>query len=293
VAGAAASAFRVGATRADWTALAWDVVRFFLAFEMIRYGMAKIVGMQFYPQYWRLDQRALEMAPMSLAWTFFGRTYGYQAVGGLIEVVSGTLVAFRRTTLLGACLMATALVNVVLVDFFYDVPVKLFASLYLFMDIALVAREGRRLRALFLPLPREDHPPRARVIRGVLVVFVLVLPTAEIVREAMRHGVFHTDALEGVWTVEQQTGLERALPDAAGSWDRVYFEKGDFGFVRAGQKRVRFDLRVNESARTLNLAPRGTTPVEGVFDLRDRRLRVAGEHDGTPFSLDLRREFPE
>src|SRR5258708_6530077 len=111
--------------------LAWDAVRLVLGFEMVRYGMAKVVGMQFYPQYWRLDQRAIDMRPMVLAWTFFGRTYGYQAIGGVIEVASGVLVCLRRTTLLGACLMATALINVVLVNFFYDVPVKLFSSVYL------------------------------------------------------------------------------------------------------------------------------------------------------------------
>ena len=71
---------------------AWDVVRLFLAFEMVRYGMAKVVGMQFYPQYWRLDLRPVDMKASSLAWVFFGRTYGYQAIGGVIEVTSGILV---------------------------------------------------------------------------------------------------------------------------------------------------------------------------------------------------------
>src|SRR5580693_7434162 len=47
---------------------AWTAIRFFVAFEMVRYGTAKIVGMQFYPRYHLLDTRPLDMAPMSLAW---------------------------------------------------------------------------------------------------------------------------------------------------------------------------------------------------------------------------------
>ena len=57
---------------------AWDVVRYVLAFEMVRYGLAKVVGMQFYPQYWTLDRRVVDLHPMSLVWAFFGRSYGYQ-----------------------------------------------------------------------------------------------------------------------------------------------------------------------------------------------------------------------
>src|SRR6185369_1326204 len=126
--------------------IAWDLVRYVLAFEMVRYGTAKLIGMQFYPQYWRLDQRIVDLRPMALAWAFFGQSFAYQAFGGAIEVVSGVFVSFRRTALLGACLMATALVNVVLVNFCYDVPVKLFATVYLLLDVALIARDAPRLR---------------------------------------------------------------------------------------------------------------------------------------------------
>jgi hypothetical protein len=131
--------------------IAWGVVRYVLAFEMVRYGLAKVVGMQFYPQYWTLDRRVVDLHPMSLVWAFFGRSYGYQLAGGIIELGSAVLLCFRRTTLLGACLLATALANVVLVDVFYDVYVKLFASLYLLLDVSLIARDAPRLWAAFFP----------------------------------------------------------------------------------------------------------------------------------------------
>lgn len=276
--------------------LAWDVVRFVLAFEMIRYGMAKLVGMQFYPQYWRLDERAIDMSPMALAWTFFGRTYGYQAIGGAIEVGSGVLVCFRRTTLIGACVMATALVNVVLVNVFYDVPVKLFASLYLAMDVALVAREAPRLRALFFP-PSRERPTRriARVVQPLVVTLAIALPTAEILQEATSHGVFHRDLLEGMWNVDRQAGLDDLLPGVPGPWSRVYFEKDDVGFVRIGSKRVRFDVRVNATARVLAFSGFGGDParaLEGVFELDADRLHFSGERSGKTFSIDLTRELP-
>src|SRR5207247_664814 len=99
--------------------------RLVLGYEMIRYGIAKLIGMQFYPQYFRLDMRAADMSPMALAWAFMGRSYWYQAFAGAIEVGSGVLVCFRRTTFVGACVMATALLNVVLINYSYGVPLRL------------------------------------------------------------------------------------------------------------------------------------------------------------------------
>jgi len=67
-----------GVIRARVRLWVWTLVRFFVAFEMMRYGTA--VGMQFYTRYYFLDTRPADMTPMALAWTFFGLTYGYQAI---------------------------------------------------------------------------------------------------------------------------------------------------------------------------------------------------------------------
>jgi hypothetical protein len=274
---------------------AWIVVRLFLAFEMVRYGMPKVVGMQFYPQYWKLDMRPIDMQPKWLAWTFFGRTYGYQAIGGVIEVASGALLCFRRTTLLGACLLATVLVDVVLVNFFYDVPVKLFSSVYLTMTLCLIAREAPRIWA-FLFRDSRDEPgsKRALVLRTIVITLVLGLPVADTLRDALRYRVFHRDALEGAWRVDRCAGIDDLLSEAPGAWDRVYFEKGDFGFVRVGRERVHFRTLVDETAHTLSLSFDGhESPVlEGTYEQREHEVHLAGNRDGKPFSLDLTREFP-
>jgi hypothetical protein len=237
------------------------------------------------------------MSGSSLAWVFFGRTYGYQAIGGVIEVTSGILVCFRRTTLLGACLMATALTQVVLVNFFYDVPVKLFASVYLAMDLSLIARETPRLRAFFFQ-PSHDAPSvrRARALRAVLLALVLGLPTAEILHDATRYGVFHLGALEGLWNVDRSAGLDDLLPETPGPWARVYFEKGDVGFVRVGRGRVPFRSEVDEPGRKLRLSGFGghaSSILDGTFEWKEGdRVHFEGSRDGRPFSLDLTRELP-
>jgi hypothetical protein len=284
--------------RESVTRVAWDAVRFVLAYEMVRYGVAKLIGMQFYPQYFRWDRRVVEQSPMALAWAFMGRTYGYQAFGGLIEVASGALVCFRRTTLLGACLMTAALLNVALIDFFYNVPVKLFASLYLLLSVALVSRDSRRLWAFFLlPANRATGGARGRWVYGIVIACSIVAPAVKTVREGMKHRVFEREPLEGAWSVEERSG------DAPERWDRLYFEKDDRGFLRMGGKggklvpfRKQLDgneLRLSVGGATA--APSANAPsldVRGVIAVDGRTLRFDGTCDGQPCSVKMTREFP-
>ena len=275
--------------------IAWTVVRLFLAYEMVRYGMPKIVGMQFYPQYWKLDLRPVDMDPKALAWTFFGRSYGYQAIGGVVEVASGALLCFRRTTLLGACLLAPVITDVVLVNFFYDVPVKLFSSVYLVLTIALIARDAPRLWAAFFPPLTEAPRKKSKLVLGIVAaVLVVGLPIVATLHDGLRYRVFHLDALEGAWRVDQRTGLDDLLPEATSAWDKIYFEKGDLGFVRAGHQRVKFESQVDETAHTMKLTfgDHGSATLEGVYEQHDGRVHFAGEREGKSFSLDLTREIP-
>jgi hypothetical protein len=61
-----------GAGAARVRLVAWTVIRYFVAFEMMRYGTAKLVGMQFYPRYYRLDSRVIDLPRVSS----FSRSYG-------------------------------------------------------------------------------------------------------------------------------------------------------------------------------------------------------------------------
>jgi len=270
------------------TGAAWDAVRLVLGYEMIRYGIPKLIGMQFYPLYWRLDQRTVDLSPGALAWAFLGRSYWYQAFGGLIEVASGVLVCFRRTTLLGACLMATALLNAVLINYFYDVPVKLFVSVYFLFDVALIARDWRRLRDLFLaPVQRSERAPWSRWVQGLCVSVAIVLPTAKMMREGMEHRAFEHEPLEGAWSIDERSGAADA------SWERMYFEKDDRGSIRTGKTRLPFVTQLAGSQLQLAVSgPDRRYDLRGSFAIDGPTLRIDGTCNDQPCAMKLTRVFP-
>jgi len=122
------------------------LLRFYLAEGMISYGMYKVIPLQFSePDFSTLLQPYGESSPMGLAWNFLGFSSGYNLFMGLGEVIGGILLFHRRTMLLGGLILIPVTANVVAVNFFYDVPVKLFSFGYLLMAIIIILPDTRRL----------------------------------------------------------------------------------------------------------------------------------------------------
>jgi len=133
-------------------------VRYALSFTMFGYGFAKVIPTQFiFPGYNKLMEPLGEFSPMGLLWNFMGYSTAYIIFSGMAEVTGATLLLFRRTQTLGAMATAAVLLNVVMLNFCYDVPVKLYSANLLLMAIFLMLPELGRLANL-LVLNRATQP---------------------------------------------------------------------------------------------------------------------------------------
>lgn len=103
-------------------------VRYCIGFYMLVYGFDKVFKSHFpFPSLEKLEQTFGDSSPQGLLWAFMGYSTSYNMYLGIIEVLSGFLLLFRRTTALGAILVMLVMINVAFINFSYDVPVKLFA----------------------------------------------------------------------------------------------------------------------------------------------------------------------
>jgi hypothetical protein len=126
-------------------------VRYFLASNMIGYGMVKVFNTQFpLPGLSASNVTYAESSPMGLLWRFMGFSLEYTMFAGALESLAGVLLLFRRTTLLGALLTSAIMTNVVMLNFCYDVPVKLGSGHLLFSSIFLLLPEVPRLWQFFV-----------------------------------------------------------------------------------------------------------------------------------------------
>jgi hypothetical protein len=91
-----------------------------------------------------------EMSPMGLAWRFFGYSDTYKIFMGVSEILAGFLLLFRRTVVLGALVSIAVCTNIVLVNFSFDVPVKLFSSHLLVFSILVLLPSLKAIFDFFL-----------------------------------------------------------------------------------------------------------------------------------------------
>jgi hypothetical protein len=249
------------------------VVRCGLGLTMIEYGAFKIVPGQFPPPSLdRLVQPFGDASPMGLLWTFMGASAPYTIFAGLAEWAGGVLLLFRRTALLGALVSIGALTNIVMLNFCYDVPVKLFSSHLLAMAVFLAAHDLRRLANLLVlnrPAPAAPDPRliQRRGLRMAAPAFQAVLAvgfSALILSASARQLHDITSArspLRGVWNVEELRVDGPAGPPPGAEalrWRSLIFDYPTMVTVQlTSGSRQRYGLKLDEARKTLALTKRG------------------------------------
>lgn len=211
--GAAVSNVRGARPQADQTA--WDVfhvyLRYAVAAVLLGYGFAKLPPSQFQPPGADLLVRTYgDSSPMGLLWTFMGYSPAYTMFAGVAELVPGLLLLFRRTTTLGALIGAATMTNVVVLNFCYDVPVKLYSVHLLLALLTIAAPDVRRLVDFFLLNRTVDavapRLPRARAVtalKAAVVVVVIATPAISGYRGWSTYGPGAPPvALDGVYEIE-------------------------------------------------------------------------------------------
>ena len=131
----------------------WFVVclRVFLVYNMLYYGSFKIIQLQFpYPSLTRMLEPLGGFSPMGLAWTFLGYSKAYNLFMGILEISAALLLIPRRTSTLGAFVTMSVMMHVVVMNFTYDIPVKLFSSHLFLMALFIFSTDSKRFINTFI-----------------------------------------------------------------------------------------------------------------------------------------------
>ena len=237
----------------EWLVVA---ISFYLGTVMLGYGWLKLFPAQMTPpSMMRLVTPYGESSPMGLAWTFIGFSPWYTAFTGLGEVVGGYLLFFRKTRTLGAVVLTAVLANVVMINFCYDVPVKLFSSHLLLMAVGLLYADRRRMLRVFWRGAPTAAPRVQRLAPWPWLRVVLFVVGAGIVGYATyvnaRRGwdrwtqfgaVAPRSPLYGIWDIEEHVVDDAGLPATIGDrqrWRALLIQRPD-EYEISGQKRAGF-----------------------------------------------------
>lgn len=141
------------------------LVRYRLALGIIIYGALKLFHLQMpYPT---LSDLNTEYGYF-LKWKVYYLTNGvahanYEQSLGLLEIIAGILLLYRKTALIGAGLSAVLLSNIVLVNFAYEIGSQVYSVSLLLLSLLIITYDLPRLyRLLFL-----EKPAKAAAFRPV------------------------------------------------------------------------------------------------------------------------------
>jgi hypothetical protein len=253
-------------------------VCFYLALQMISYGACKVIPNQFAHQTPEvLTTMVGDLNRMTLLWTFMGASTAYTIFAGAVELLGGLLLACRRTRLLGALVCVAVMTNVVMLNFSYDVCVKLHSSHLLGMCAFVAAADLRRLVDFFVlgrsPRPATEEPlfatkwlrRGASAVMAVAVLGFVALSLHENYTLSRTFGVLAPEpTLHRIWNVSEFRAdgqVQPPLMTDQRQWLRAIYNPGIPGISPTTLSVTRLDgsrqvylLELDTNQRTLALS---------------------------------------
>jgi hypothetical protein len=282
-------------------------VCFYLAAQVITYGACKVIPTQFgRPSPEVLTTMVGDLSRMELLWTFMGASTAYTIFAGAVELLGGLLLTCRRTRLLGALVCIAAMTNVVMLNFSYDVTVKLHSSHLLAMCFFVAAADLRRLVDFFV-LGRSPQPTReesliatkwlrrgAQTVMAVLVLGFVGLSLLENYTLSRTYGAWAPEPpLHRLWNVSEFWADGRVQPPLMTDqrhWLRAIYSPGIPGLAPTTLSVTRLDgsrqvylLELDTNQHTLALSKFDDPAWKATLTYREpapRTLVLEGTLDG-------------
>jgi hypothetical protein len=274
------------------------VARYLVSFLIITYGFAKLNGSQFNVLDSELDKPMGKVDAFWLVWYFFGYSHVYSTFIALTQVLGGVLLMFRRTTLLGACVLLPVIANIIMVDIFFNVASAAWMNAFIILGALLfiVMQHRRELLNLFWFKQNEVFPQTGRhialsVTKAIVCLLLILIPYG-ITYWAANYNNRRPTPIDGTWELVESSGDvigARIPPTIFFEHNHAYMAVFKFG----PQQYEQHHFRVDKDAQKVTIwerggRDRGKELFNGTFDLNDSILELRGRLEGRQGESTLR-----
>jgi hypothetical protein len=155
-------------------------LRYCIALDMLIFGVGKIFHKQFRVPLGMFDAPLTYLSGDMQLWAFFGQHYSYTVIIASLQIASGLLLMFRRTRLFGLIFLLPIMLNIVLLNQYYDfgIMVDQYSILTLLAVIYLIMLEYSRLVVFFFK--RSDYLPaydfKNKMLKRSLKLIICFIP---------------------------------------------------------------------------------------------------------------------
>ncbi|MFM9944819.1 MAG: hypothetical protein ACKVQB_06255 [Bacteroidia bacterium] len=197
------------------------ILIYYLALQLIKYGADKLFKTQFY-----LPEPNILFTPFGqldkdiLYWSTIGTSYSYNLFLGTAEIMAAIFILFNKTRFLGLMLAIGILVNVVAVNFSFDISVKIYSCFLLFISLVLLAPQLKRMYYFFILQKNTSLKTEPTLIfknpflKTCLKIIVMILIFTEAVFPYLKNKNFNDDKatrhfLHGAYQVINNADFKR------------------------------------------------------------------------------------
>jgi hypothetical protein len=251
------------------------IITFYVAYEISVYGFSKILQTQFQPPNYVLEQPIGELSGFWLTWTYFGHSQTMAFILGATQILGSILLLFRKTRLIGVFILLPVMVNINLVNHFYDIsPLAYYNAIhYTFILVFLMMLDYDLLKAAFLSYKEKVSFSWKVVLLNIVRVAVVAGAFFYIVQ--LKKGIEPKTKINGEWKVQSiarnnQTIEPTQWQDSV--WTKLYFE-WRYGCIfkyhpdKFQDKDLGGQYKVDEKKQTIaiNFYPQGNVPADSAL----------------------------
>lgn len=260
----------------DWKKIhlyLYTFCRYFIATMIISYAFAKIFETQFTSQPSVYDKPIGSLSGFQLTWYYYGYSYWYGIVIATTQIISALLLFFRKTTRIGIILFLTFMVNILLVDFAYNIEgAKGMAFIMTMMGLFIFLSDYKNLIKYFINEPLlfqdTDRPNWLNKISKVKYIYIpFVFIGFFVVLNSLKNKYMGKNEFYGAW--ENIDNSERLYFEAANTFQiNKHCEHKSF---------VNGEYEIKNDSITLNSQDKGTKMhqyIKGKYQLKQNQMII-------------------
>jgi hypothetical protein len=279
----------------------YTIAGYYLILILLKYGLDKVFKTQFYlPEPNILYTPVGQLDKDILYWSSMGTSRLYNIFTGSIEVLASMLLFFRRTRMAGVLLAIVAMAEVTMINFGFDISVKLYSLFLLFISLYLLHPFYRRLFQVFFTPFKMIGPaaqPPSAVVHPFWKVFLKCTVTGFILLEGFypyfKASNFNDDITErpylhGAYGVTQMIAGTDTLVNSDLLIKRFFIHRNGYIIFQDQQDRMRdykFDYDAATNKYTLTDYQLKTTKLDAWYNERDSMLTIKYLKDDQPVQL--------
>lgn len=206
------------------------LLRYWIAFLLLDFGFQKIFEVNFNYSYHIDDTLTSVLTGQELTWKYYGYSYGLSVILAFFQIIGSVLLLFKRTILLGIVILLPVMLNIVLINVFYNIgPITLFTSILITLGlINLFLQQNVNIISFF-----NQHKSKLPSIgnnfsRTIARVLCILIPLSFVIY--YNYDVHSSKKYFGKWKVTSMTRNGKIIKENDWlqdtlAWKKIYIEE--------------------------------------------------------------------